>query len=67
MSDETTRRGHIFYSGTNEAYGVVKDTNRENVPLQSIPLGHNVAYGETKPSNEQQPVPVVYETISLFP
>ena len=39
----------------------------ENFPLQSIPLGHNVAYDETKPSNEQQPVPVVYETVSLFP
>ena len=36
----------------------------ENFPLQSIPLGHNVA---SKPSNEQQPVPVVYETVSLFP
>ena len=46
-----------------EAYGVVKDTNREKFPLQSISLGHNVVYGETKPSNEQQPVSVVYGTI----
>ena len=32
------------------------------MPLQSIHLEHNLAYGEIKPSIKQQPVTVVYDT-----
>ena len=67
MSEETTTRDKILYSDTNEAYDVVKDTTREEVPLQSIHLEHNLAYGEIKPSIEQQPVSVVYDTPLLMP
>ena len=63
----TTGRDKILYSDTNEAYDVVKDTTREEVPLQSIQLEHNLAYDKTKPSIEQQPVPVVYDTPLLLP
>ena len=51
----------------NEVYDVVKDTTREEVPLQSIHLEHNLAYDKTKPSIKQQPVPVVYDTPLLLP
>ena len=67
MSEETTRRDKILYSDTNEDYDVVKDTTREEVPLQSIHLEHNLAYDKTKPSIKQQPVPVVYDTPLLLP
>ena len=42
------------YSLINNTEDVVKDTTREEVPLQSISLEHNIVYDETKPSNEQQ-------------
>ena len=67
VSEETTRRDKILYSDTNESYDVVKDTTREEVPLQSIHLEHNLAYDKTKPSIKQQPVPVVYDTPLLMP
>ena len=48
------RRHNILYSLINNTEDVVKDTTREEVPLQSISLEHNIVYDETKPSNEQQ-------------
>ena len=48
------RRHEILYSLINNTEDVVKDTTREEVPLQSISLEHNIVYDETKPSNEQQ-------------
>ena len=48
------RRQKILYSLINNTEDVVKDTTREEVPLQSISLEHNIVYDETKPSNEQQ-------------
>ena len=66
MSEETTTRDKILYSDTNEAYDVVKDTTREEVPLQSIHLEHNLAYDKTKPFIKQQPVSV-YDTPLLLP
>ena len=62
LTQITQEEPQVLFSVTNEAYGVVKDTTREEIPPQSIFLEHNVAYGETKPSNEQQPVHIVYET-----
>ena len=47
-------RRHKIYSLINNTEDVVKDTTREEVPLQSISLEHNIVYDETKPSNEQQ-------------
>ena len=43
------RRHKILYSLINNTEDVVKDTTREEVPLE-----HNIVYDETKPSNEQQ-------------
>ena len=62
LTQITQEEPQALFSGTDEVYDVVKD---EEVPL-SIHLEHNVAYGKTKPSNEQQPVPVVYDTPLLL-
>ena len=66
LTQITQEEPQALFSGTDEVYDVVKDTTREEVPLQSIHLEHNVAYGETKPSNEQQPVHIVYDTPLLL-
>ena len=60
MSEETTRRNKI---DTNDGYDVV---TRE-VPLQSITLEHNSAYGKIKPSIQQKPIPVIYDIPFLLP
>ena len=44
VPEERTRRDKASYFGTDEVYDVVKDTTREEVPLQSISLQHNLAY-----------------------
>ena len=66
-SEKTTRRDKISCSGTNKAYGVNKDKTTEEFPLQPIPLERIIAYGEIKPSDKQQPAPVIYDTPLLLP
>ena len=44
LTQITQEEPQVLFSGTDEVYDVVKDTTREDVPLQSISLQHNLAY-----------------------
>ena len=55
-------RNMQIVSVPNEAYGVVRDSSREEYSLQSLPLKQNVAYDKFKPNIGQQTDSVVYDT-----